>query len=72
MHDQTVKISTREVQILNLMGNGFTSKEIGRKLYISNLTVDKHKRNMMNKFHARNSVQMVAQAYHMGVIRPWA
>lgn len=72
MRSQNIKISSREAQILNLMGNGFTSKEIGRKLFISNLTVDKHKRNMMHKFHARNSVQMVALAYQMGVIRNWA
>ncbi len=68
MKTHKVKVSNREAQILNLMGDGFTSKEIGNQLFISSLTVDKHKRNMLNKFRARNAVQMVLQAFRLGII----
>ena len=63
---RNVKVSNREIEILNLMSHGFTSKEIGKTLYISSLTVDKHKRNMLNKFKARNAVHLVAQAFMTG------
>ena len=69
MNASIIKISRREREILKLMSNGFTSKEIGKKLYISNLTVDKHKRNLLTKFNVRNSVQLVVHADRLGLIR---
>ena len=68
MENFQIRVSSREAEILCLMGNGLTSKEIGEKLFISNLTVDKHKRNMLNKFRARNAVQMILQASRLGII----
>ena len=65
----TNRLSNRESQILQLMSNGLTSKEIGQKLFISNLTVDKHKRNMLSKFNARNSVQLVLWADRQGLLQ---
>lgn len=70
--EKIVKVSNREAQILSLMGDGLTSKEIGRRLYISNLTVDKHKKNMLLKFGARNAVQMILKASKQGVIPNYA
>lgn len=68
MNASTIKISNRETEILKLMSDGYTSKEIGKQLYISNLTVDKHKRNMLTKFNARNSVQLVVHAERLGLL----
>ena len=65
---KNIKISNREVEILNLMSNGYTSKEIGKTLFISSLTVDKHKRNMLHKFRAKNAVEMIAQAFCTGFL----
>ncbi len=68
MNASTVKVSNRETEILKLMSDGYTSKEIGKQLYISHLTVDKHKRNMLTKFNARNSVQLVVHADRLGLL----
>lgn len=56
----------REKQILTEICNGLSSKEIGSKLFISTYTVEAHKRNLMNKFKARNTVHMAVLAERMG------
>ncbi|NND79470.1 MAG: helix-turn-helix transcriptional regulator [Maribacter sp.] len=63
-----IKVSQREAEVLVLMSEGFTSKEIGRQLYLSNLTVDKHKSNLLAKFNARNSAHLVVKAWKKGII----
>ena len=52
-------ISPREQEIVNLICDGLTTKEIANKLHISPHTVDSHKKNLMNKVGAKNTVQMV-------------
>lgn len=67
-HIDQINVSERETEILVLMSDGLTSKEIGRRLYLSNLTVDKHKSNLLNKFNARNAPHLIVQALRMGFI----
>ena len=56
----TLNIFTaREMDVLRLLAKGFTSKEIGDKLYISNTTVDKHRRNILRKSSLKNTRQLV-------------
>lgn len=48
------KLSDRENQIVNMVQNGLTSKEIAQKLYISKATVDTHRRNILDKTISKN------------------
>jgi DNA-binding NarL/FixJ family response regulator len=54
-----VELTKREIEILNLISLGFSDKEIGNKLNISKRTVDGYRHNLLIKFGARNSPNLV-------------
>ena len=54
------KVTKREFEIVELLGKGFNSFEIGERLFISKHTVDKHRQNLLKKFNAQNTTQLVA------------
>ena len=55
-------LTKREQEILSLIADGFSSKEIARQLGISPKTVEFHRANLLKKFEARSSSQLVALA----------
>jgi len=56
----------REKEILIKLAEGYSSKEIGASLYISQHTVETHKRNLMYKLRARNTVHLAILAERQG------
>ncbi|MCI5058041.1 MAG: response regulator transcription factor [Flavobacteriales bacterium] len=62
-------LSEREIQVLQGISEGLTNKEIGVKLFISDRTVDTHRRNMLEKTGAKNSAMLVKIATLEGVIK---
>lgn len=56
-------ISTREVEVLHLISLGYSNKEIADTLFISRLTVETHRRNMVKKMGFRNAYQLVVWAF---------
>src|SRR5690606_26498120 len=56
------KLSLREKEILQLVGQGFTSKQIADKLDISKLTVDSHRKNIQQKLEIDNTVELIRLA----------
>ncbi|MDW7695600.1 LuxR C-terminal-related transcriptional regulator [Flammeovirgaceae bacterium SG7u.111] len=59
IHRIEVAISDRELEVLLLMTQGLSSKEISEKLSISKVTVDDHRRNMLKKTGMKNSVELI-------------
>lgn len=53
------RITKRELQILQAVSEGQTSAEIADKLFISVITVETHRRNLMQKFKAKNMIELV-------------
>ena len=53
------RITKREQQILQAIAQGFTSAEIAEKLFISIVTVETHRRNLLQKFAAKNIIELV-------------
>lgn len=62
IHTTDIKLTSSETTILQLVGEGLTSKEIGLKLRISEGTVRKHRENLRSKLGIRNSAEMAAYA----------
>lgn len=58
----------REKEILIKLCEGFSSKEIGASLFISPHTVETHKRNLMAKLRARNTVHLAVMAERSGIL----
>lgn len=56
------ELTSRESEILQLIVQGFTSKEIAQKLYISPRTVDTHRANLMEKLELNNIADLVRYA----------
>lgn len=53
------QLSDREVEILKLVAEGFSSTEIGEKLFISPRTVDTHRNNLIQKLNVHGIVGLV-------------
>jgi len=65
-----VKISSRELEIVRLIAEGFTNKEIGDRLFISTHTVMTHRKNIMNKLGINNTAGLVIYAVQEKLISP--
>jgi DNA-binding NarL/FixJ family response regulator len=56
------KITPKEKQILGMIVQGYNSREIADKLFLSIRTVDNHRANMMKKTKAKNTADLVKMA----------
>ena len=65
---QPVSLSRREIEVLKLIAKGLTNKEIAEKLFISPLTVDSHRKNLIAKLDARNTASLIKIAVEEGYI----
>ena len=55
-------VTPKEKEVLNLLAQGFSSKEIASKLSISFHTVESHRKNLRFKFDAKNSSELIMKA----------
>lgn len=63
-------LTASESNILQLVGQGMTSKEIGQRLAISEATARKHRENIRRKLGIRNSAEMAAYAIRLQAQAP--
>lgn len=61
-------VTKREKEVLELIAQGMTNKEIGEKLFVSDHTVISHRKNLILKFGAKNTAELVKLAMEKGVI----
>jgi DNA-binding CsgD family transcriptional regulator len=61
-------VTAREREILELISQGFSTKEIAQRLYVSEETVKSHRRHLFTKLSARNSPHLVRKAIISGMI----
>ncbi len=55
-------LTAREKEVLALIAEGMTNQEIASKLFVSPLTVDSHRKNLLAKFGVKNTAAMVKSA----------
>jgi DNA-binding CsgD family transcriptional regulator len=61
-------LTPREMEILQLVWDGYTSRLIAERLKISIKTAEAHRANMMKKLRASNTAQLVKAAYEAGLL----
>jgi two-component system, NarL family, response regulator DesR len=61
-------LSPREIEVLRLMGEGLTMRQIARRLEISVRTVETHATKLYRKLEVSTRVQAVAKAAGIGLI----
>ena len=66
--DPLAALSAREREVLKLIAEGFSAKEIGQRLTISAKTVEAHRTSLMRKLGARKATELVRVALRHGVI----
>jgi DNA-binding NarL/FixJ family response regulator len=59
-------LTQREQEILTWVAQGYSNKEIARQCLISEYTVKNHLKNIMQKLHLNNRVQLTRYAYEQG------
>ncbi len=62
-------LTPRELEVLKLVAQGLTSREIGERLNISSRTVEHHRQSVMKKLGLRRQTDLVRVAINYGLIR---
>jgi DNA-binding NarL/FixJ family response regulator len=63
-------LSSREREVLHLIADGLSAKEIAAQLDISTKTVEAHRTSLMRKLGARKATELVRYALRHGLIEP--
>ena len=61
-------ITRREKEVLILIADGLTNNQIAEKLFISNTTVDTHRKNLLAKFEVKNTANLIRLAAQFQLI----
>ena len=65
---RAVRLTKREVEVLSMIAQGYSSKEAADLLYLSKRTVDFHLANVYEKLGVSNRVQAFRAATRLGLI----
>jgi DNA-binding NarL/FixJ family response regulator len=63
-------LTPRELEVLKLIAEANTSKEIADKLFISIKTVDRHRQNILEKLGMSDRVELTRYAIRRGLVQP--
>ena len=61
-------ITAKEREVLDLVAQGLSTKQIAEQLSISFHTVESHRKSLRSKFAVKNSVQLITKAFGNGQI----
>ncbi len=69
-HEPFSVLSTREREVLHLIAEGMSAKEVAAELKISTKTVEAHRTSLMRKLGVRKATELVRYALRHGLIEP--
>lgn len=61
-------LTSREQEIMVLLGHGLSTKKIAEKLFISSKTVENHRSNILRKLNLHSTLELVRYAARLGII----
>jgi len=68
--DHADPLTPRELQVIKLIAEGSTNRQIAEALTISEKTVERHRANMLEKLGMRDRVELTRYAIRRGLIEP--
>ena len=66
---KVAELTPRQMEILTLVAQGLTYKEVGEALCLSERTVKYHMGEILNRLHLENRAQVIAYAARMGLVK---
>jgi DNA-binding CsgD family transcriptional regulator len=60
--------SPREIEIIRLISEGLSSREIAASLFISHATARTHRQNILDKAKCQNTTALVAKCFQLGIL----
>jgi DNA-binding NarL/FixJ family response regulator len=66
---EPLRISNREVEIIRLIAQGYTTKEIADQLFLSTHTIVTHRKNIMRKLGINNTASLVIYAVQENIVK---
>lgn len=67
---EPVSLSEREVQIIKMIAEGLTNAQIAEDLFLSNHTINTHRKNILSKLGIKNTAGIVMYAVKMNLVSP--
>ena len=64
-----IDLTVREAEVLHQICQGRSNTEIADNLFISKRTVDKHRENLLQKTHSKNTANLVVFAIQQGYFK---
>jgi DNA-binding CsgD family transcriptional regulator len=68
LHQETLRITARELEILTLIARGFSNREIATQLFVSENTVKTHCARAFDKLGAARRTQAVQRGKELGLL----
>jgi DNA-binding NarL/FixJ family response regulator len=61
-------LSNKETEVLGLISEGLTTKEIASKLFVSTRTIESHRANILKKLEVKNTAELIKKAAKINLI----
>ncbi len=61
-------LSNRELEVVRLIIEGYTSEEIGEKIFLSVKTINTHRSNVLKKLNTNNIMESIKKLKQMGLV----
>lgn len=69
MNESSVTLSNRELDVLYLIADEYTTNEIATRLFISKHTVLSHRKKIQQKLEVKNTAGIVRRAFELRFIK---
>jgi len=66
--NNTYQLTEREIEVLQLISQEFTTSEIAKKLYLSDRTIEGYRKNLISKMGVKNSAGLLMKAIQEKII----
>jgi|SRR5690606_827327 len=67
--ENTIDLSSREIEVLNLIAQGLTNHEMSEKLFLSKRTIEGHRQSLIVKTGSRNTAALIRYAVLNGIVQ---